>query len=73
MKKRDTMAEKQSFGSIASDKERARANSYSDEKRASLINRGMAIIYGMPIRLLAKTKVANKESLQKSSRSPIFR
>jgi hypothetical protein len=46
MKKRDRLVEKKSRGTVIAEKARARANAYSDEKRASLIEQGMAVIYG---------------------------
>jgi hypothetical protein len=35
-----------SLGTTISDKARAKANTYTDEKRHVLLERGMAIIYG---------------------------
>lgn len=40
--------EKKSVGTIVAEKARSQANSFSDEKRQSLIERGMALIYSGP-------------------------
>jgi hypothetical protein len=45
MKKQKKPGQK-SLGTIIAEKERAKANTYSDEKRHALLERGMAMIYG---------------------------
>ena len=44
--KADPKKESKSFGSLVAEKARAKANGYTDEKRNSLRERGMALIYG---------------------------
>jgi len=39
-------AEKKSWGTVVAEKERARANTLSDEKRQKLMARGLQLIYG---------------------------
>lgn len=46
VKKRIKSTETKSRGTVIAEKARARGNAHSDEKRASLIEQGMAIIYG---------------------------
>ncbi|MBI2924974.1 MAG: hypothetical protein HYY24_04620 [Verrucomicrobia bacterium] len=38
--------EKKSWGTIVAEKERAKANTFSDEKRQRLMARGLRLIYG---------------------------
>jgi hypothetical protein len=44
--KKTIKPEQKSKGTVIAEKARAQANSYSDEKRAILIERGMSLIYG---------------------------
>lgn len=44
--KKTIKPEQKSKGTIIAEKVRERANAYSDEKRAILVERGMALIYG---------------------------
>jgi hypothetical protein len=46
VKKRIKSTETKSRGTVISEKARAIGNTHGDEKRASLIEQGMAIIYG---------------------------
>jgi hypothetical protein len=46
MKKPST--EKKSWGTVVAEKERAKANSYTGEKRQRLMARGLQLIYGDP-------------------------
>lgn len=46
MKKQNKSPGEKSRGTIVVAEARARANSYSDAKRADLMERGMALIYG---------------------------
>jgi hypothetical protein len=39
-------AEKKSWGTSVAEKERAKANAFSDEKRQRLMARGLQLIYG---------------------------
>jgi hypothetical protein len=40
--------EKKSWGTIVAEKERAKANTFSDAKRQQLMARGLQLIYGQP-------------------------
>jgi len=46
MKKKQKKRDQKSLGTILAEKERAKANTYSDAKRHALLERGMAMIYG---------------------------
>jgi len=46
MKKPST--EKKSWGAVVAEKERAKANTFTDEKRQRLMARGLHLIYGDP-------------------------
>jgi hypothetical protein len=47
-KHKQEKAGKKSLGTVIAEKARAKANSFSDEKRQSLTERGMALIYSGP-------------------------
>jgi hypothetical protein len=40
--------EKRSWGTAVAEKERAKANTFSDEKRQQLLGRALQLIYGEP-------------------------
>jgi hypothetical protein len=46
MKKQQKKPDQKSLGTTIAERERAKANGYSDEKRHNLLERGMAMIYG---------------------------
>ncbi len=46
--KKKPVAEKKSWGTIVAEEVRAKANTFSDEKRQQLLARAMRRIYGQP-------------------------